>query len=122
MKTILVAVAVFLLSACGTGPLIKSSEESDKAKGIRLAIRENVRPIKACYEAELKQDAGFSGELTMEWDIDDKGVVSNIKRKSGSIIKESMVRCVAKQIEGIKFSPSEPGNVTTVSYPFKFLQ
>lgn len=121
MKAFL-AVAVLLLAACGTGSLIKSSEESDKAKGIRLAIRENVRPIKACYEALLKQDAGFSGELTMEWDIDDKGVASNVKRKSGSIIIESMVRCVAKQIEGIKFSPSEPGNVTTVSYPFKFLQ
>lgn len=117
----LFAVAVFLLSACGTGPLIKSSEESDTAKGIRSAILENAGLFKACYEAELKRDASFSGDLRIEWDIDDQGVAKNAKRLNGSIVKADFVTCVTKQVEAIKFAPSAPGNFVTVSYPFRFL-
>ncbi|MBN8539749.1 MAG: AgmX/PglI C-terminal domain-containing protein [Deltaproteobacteria bacterium] len=118
MKALL-AVAVLLLSACGTGSQFKW-EESGASKAIRRPIEENLGLFKLCLEDERKRNPDFEGDLTMDWQIDDQGIASKAMRRLGSIRDGDFVRCVGEKIEAIKFSPAEPGKTLSVTYPFQF--
>jgi TonB family protein len=112
---------LLFLSGCKTAPVQPPSEEvsagMDK-EAIRHTIRDNLVPIRHCYEKELKSRKDLSGKLVLEWDIDKGGKVSNVNIKKP--FNASVDQCIADVIKSAKFPEPPKGQIGRVVYPFVF--
>lgn len=103
------------LESATLGPT--STGSLDPAEVLRV-IRGNVPRVRACYQAELKNDPSFETKLTVRLVIGTNGAVSNasLTRPSG---KQSLDVCVLGAMRHLRF-PAPDGGAVTVSYPFVF--
>lgn len=122
MRKLAVVLLMFVLGGCATAsspdkPADEISAGMDK-EAIRKAIRENLVPIRHCYEKELKVKPKLAGRLVLEWDVEDKGKVTkvNVKRSVDSEVD----RCVSDVIKGTKFPEPPKGTVGRIAFPFEF--
>ncbi len=88
--------------------------------GIRRAIEQNRRAIRACYDINLQRQPDLFGKLVMQWDIEERGVARAVITKSNGLKNSEVANCVARVIGQIQFPEPPVGMVGRVTFPFVF--
>jgi hypothetical protein len=104
----------------------KATEADNQLRGdvdreaVRKAIRQNLSPIKDCYESELKKQKDLNGKIIVDFEIKDDGFIKSTKIKDTTMHNKSVEDCVANVITKIQFPAAPKGKTALVSYPFVF--
>ncbi len=86
---------------------------------ITARITKYTRAIRGCYQKRLMTNPSLSGKLTMRWTIGRKGATRLVTVAADTIKDSSLVECVRKVIDDMRFTPPSSG-VCGVEYPFVF--
>ena len=89
-------------------------------EAIRRVIRKNRRQIKACYDRELNRNKDLYGKLVLEWNIEEKGIVTQAKVKTSSLGSKVVANCIISRLRTWRFPEPPEDQVAHVVYPFVF--
>ncbi|MEO0336811.1 MAG: AgmX/PglI C-terminal domain-containing protein, partial [Pseudomonadota bacterium] len=89
-------------------------------EAIRRVILNNKRAIRSCYERELQRRPNMYGKLVLQWNIEEKGKVTEAKVKSNSLGSNKVASCIISRLRTWRFPEPPPGTIGQVSYPFVF--
>ncbi|MFT5681280.1 MAG: TonB family protein [Myxococcota bacterium] len=105
------APAGFTSASDGQGEMERSN--------IALGIRAKMGVYKGCYQRQLQRSPNLQGTVTVEFIIDEVGVVSRARVASSSLGNEQVEKCLVQNLEGSQF-PNPRGGTVVVTYPFNF--
>ena len=105
------APAGFINESDGTGELERS--------GIALGIRTKMSTYKGCYQRQLQRTPSLQGTITVEFVIEEDGLVERARISSSSLNNEQVEQCIIQNLEGSQF-PTPRGGTVVVTYPFNF--
>jgi TonB family protein len=83
-------------------------------------IKARLRAIQMCYEQQLRRNPTLSGKVTVEFTIQPRGNVTDVKVKDNSTGDAAVGTCVANTVSTFRFNPGPEGGSVTYSYPFVF--
>lgn len=89
-------------------------------EAIRRVILAEKRVIRNCYEMALARSPDLYGKLVVQWDIEERGRVSNVVVVSTSLGDKSVVDCLVQRLKTWRFPEPPPDQVGRVTYPFVF--
>lgn len=92
--------------------------ELDKS-AIALGIRQKIDIYKGCYQRQLQRTPNLQGTITVEFVVDDVGVVDRARVASSSLGNAQVEQCILQNLEGSQF-PVPRGGTVVVTYPFNF--
>ncbi len=97
----------------------KVSGGSLPREAVAKVINEHLSEVRGCYERALLKSPGLAGKLQLEWTIDSRGKVSEIKVKTSTLRGAEVPNCIVSSLKAWTFPPPKGGRVI-VSYPFLF--
>lgn len=103
----------------GSGGDIGGSGDFDASLVVKQ-IQARIGAIRGCYERELKRDPTLAGKVTIEFTIQERGNVSDVKVTSNTTGSDAVGACVADAVQRFRFNPGPEGGSVTYSYPFVF--
>jgi TonB family protein len=83
-------------------------------------IKARLRAIQMCYEQQLRRNPSLAGKVTIEFTIQPRGNVTDVKVKDNSTGDAAVGTCVANTVSTFRFNPGPEGGSVTYSYPFVF--
>ena len=83
-------------------------------------IKTRLRAIQMCYEQQLRRNPALAGKVTIEFTIQPRGNVTDVRVKENSTGDSAVATCVANTVSGFRFNPGPEGGSVTYSYPFVF--
>jgi TonB family protein len=86
---------------------------------IALGIRQKINIYKGCYQRQLQRIPNLQGTITVEFVVDDVGVVDRARVASSSLGNAQVEQCILQNLEGSQF-PVPRGGTVLVTYPFNF--
>ncbi len=86
---------------------------------IQKVIRAKLRPIKACYEKELRQTPALAGEIVVKFKIEGDGTVADVVLVAPEGF-EPVSKCLEGIVRKMVFPPPKGGGIVFVNYPFVF--
>lgn len=90
-------------------------------EAIRRIVLANKSAIRSCYDRALQRKPDLYGKVVIEWDIEERGRVTQGRVKSDSLADGGGVaRCVLGVIKSLRFPEPPPDQIGRVSYPFLF--
>lgn len=87
---------------------------------ITAVVRANLNQIRHCYEQLLKKDPNASGKIKVNFTVNAKGFVENLKTMESNFVIPTFISCVEGKIGRWRFPPPRNGVAAVVSYPFTF--
>jgi len=104
------------------------SEKGDEVGGsgefdsrvVVQTIKTRLRAIQMCYEQQLRRNPTLAGKVTIEFTIQPRGNVTDVKVKENSTGDGAVGTCVANTVGSFRFNPGPQGGSVTYSYPFVF--
>lgn len=89
---------------------------------VQKVFRMHTGELRACYEKELAKNKDLSGDLTINWNIEPQGTVSNVEIMDSTMPNPTMEKCLVSTVKTWKFSvPDAIHDPIQVSYPLSFL-
>jgi outer membrane biosynthesis protein TonB len=87
---------------------------------IRRVLRQNVAPIRACYEKALRAKSDLAGRVVVRFEIDAAGNVATSESTSATTLASAdAVACVVGAFKPLVF-PEPEGGAVIVTYPIVF--
>lgn len=86
---------------------------------IRRIIQQNRNRFRACYERGLAADPNLAGRVKVRFVIRTDGSVADVTDAGSDLPNRTVVACVLRAFESIRF-PSPEGGSVTVIYPLAF--
>ena len=87
---------------------------------VAKVINEKVSEMRGCYERAMLRDPNLgAGKVLLEWTIDGRGDVSEVRTKTATLKSPEVVSCLLDLLRTLKF-PRPNGGVVIVSYPVLF--
>ncbi len=87
---------------------------------VAKVINDKVSEMRACYERALLRDPNLgAGKVLLEWTIDGKGAVSEVRTKTSTLRSPEVVSCLLDLLRTLQF-PKPNDGVVIVSYPVLF--
>ncbi|MET0390327.1 MAG: TonB family protein [Polyangiales bacterium] len=83
-------------------------------------IKTRLRAIQMCYEQQLRRNPTLAGKVTIEFTIQPRGNVTDVRVKENSTGDTAVGTCVANTVSLFRFNPGPEGGSVTYSYPFVF--
>jgi TonB family protein len=83
-------------------------------------IKTRLRAIQMCYEQQLRRNPNLAGKVTIEFTIQPRGNVTDVRVKENSTGDTAVGTCVANTVGSFRFNPGPEGGSVTYSYPFVF--
>lgn len=80
-------------------------------KGVQMALKRRERGIQQCYERALKANPKLSGKVVLEWGIDERGRVVQIKVVQNTLGEPKVADCISDIITRIRFPEATKGIV-----------
>jgi len=90
-------------------------------EAIRRVVRPRIAWLRSCYERELRNRPSFGGHLTIQFQIDPKGLVEVAEVQRSTLGAPSVEDCIEKLVKGWRFPLPEDGTAVVVKQPFKFV-
>lgn len=90
-------------------------------KGVRDVVRAHHKEFKRCSCNERQLAANPEGRVVFSWQIDNQGLVKNVKVIKSEIGAPNLEKCIANEISKLVFEPAPQGELGEVHYPFLFL-
>lgn len=88
---------------------------------IMRTIRNNMASLKYVFNRRLKEYPGLKGKITVRWDINEFGEVSNVHVVVSTYNDPIFEKAIVTKIQAWNFGKIDiPGDITTVTYPFVF--
>lgn len=103
----------------GGGDVIGGSGDFD-SKLVTAEVRKRLAAIKACYEQQLRRNPALQGKITMEFTIEQSGIVSKATATSNTTNDPAVAACVSETVKRFQFSPGPQGGSVTYSSTFTF--
>jgi hypothetical protein len=94
------------------------AEASIDAAGVRLAVKQHLPQVKACYERAFKNESG-GGTVEIAFAIDAEGRAARVRTESNSTDSDPLARCLEAAVATWKF-PRPVGGEYELIYPFVF--
>ncbi|MGE0790480.1 MAG: AgmX/PglI C-terminal domain-containing protein [Sandaracinaceae bacterium] len=88
------------------------------ADAIRDVVREHREELGFCFAWQLHQHPELQGRLTMSFEIDAEGHVSEASVLDDQLHDEVVSRCFVGVTRRMEFPPPDDGTTVTVHYPF----
>ncbi|MES2614013.1 MAG: AgmX/PglI C-terminal domain-containing protein, partial [Bdellovibrionota bacterium] len=88
-------------------------------KMVQFVVFNKKEEVRSCYNSALRKNIYLNGDITLSWNINEHGQVSNIQMLKSNMKHENLFRCIASRIKTWKFPKSKNG-IATVKFPFKF--
>jgi len=95
-----------------------STEQARSSGAIQTVIRQNLGPVRFCYERELKLNPRLEGKLTIRLTIRANGRVQKVEVTGDTVGNRNLSRCVQGRVRAWKFQPASGTSIVTVSLPF----
>ncbi|MCB9632874.1 MAG: AgmX/PglI C-terminal domain-containing protein [Sandaracinus sp.] len=90
---------------------------------IRVAIREGVPHVRACYQSRLAMLPDLEGRLEIRFLITPSGEVGPVATiESPGSLDLAVEVCVARVVKSLRFPPPNGGGIVIVTYPFVLAQ
>ena len=91
-------------------------------EGMRLMIRKQLRPVRACYARALQTESpGLHGKLQVRAVIGPLGTITSASIESAEFGAPKFQQCVLDAVRGWRFPRPPPGTPDiTLIYPFDF--
>jgi TonB family protein len=83
-------------------------------------IKTRLRAIQMCYEQQLRRNPSLAGKVTVEFSIQPRGNVTDVKVKENTTNDAAVGTCVANTVSTFRFNPGPEGGSVTYAYPFVF--
>lgn len=83
-------------------------------------IKTRLRAIQMCYEQQLRRNPTLAGKVTVEFSIQPRGNVTDVKVKENTTNDAAVGTCVANTVSTFRFNPGPEGGAVTYAYPFVF--
>jgi TonB family protein len=83
-------------------------------------IKARLRAIQMCYEQQLRRNPTLAGKVTVEFTIQPRGNVTDVKVKDNTTGDGAVATCVANTVGLFRFNPGPAGGSVSYSYPFVF--
>ena len=83
-------------------------------------IKTRLRAIQMCYEQQLRRNPNLAGKVTIEFTIQPRGNVTDVKVKENTTGDAAVGTCVANTVGLFRFNPGPEGGSVTYAYPFVF--
>lgn len=83
-------------------------------------IKARLRAIQMCYEQQLRRNPTLAGKVTIEFTIQPRGNVTDVKVKENTTGDAAVGTCVANTVSTFRFNPGPEGGSVSYSYPFVF--
>ncbi|MCK6507652.1 AgmX/PglI C-terminal domain-containing protein [Myxococcota bacterium] len=90
------------------------------AQAIQVAVKQQMSPIRQCYNRELQRDASLSGKVVVWFLIEADGGVSKVRLKETTMGNSIVEDCIVDQVATMTFPKPQAGKVVPVSFPFSF--
>lgn len=101
----------------GDAGAASSAERSDAA--IQAVMRQNLGPIRFCYERELKLNPNLQGSIKVRLTIQANGRVSKVDIIDDTVGNTNLARCVQGRIRAWRFKPVPSGtSIVNITLPF----
>ncbi len=94
--------------------------EAVNRKDVDKRIRRRQSRVQRCYRAELQDDPGAAGQVTVRFNISPSGVVERAHLAQTDIESELFGACVLDEIERLRFRRPVDERTVIISYPFVF--
>jgi outer membrane biosynthesis protein TonB len=94
------------------------AEASIDANGVRLAVKQHLPQVKACYERAFKESSP-GGTVEVAFAIDAEGRATRVRTESNSTDSDTLARCLESAVAGWRF-PRPVGGEYELIYPFVF--
>ncbi len=95
-----------------------NADSADK-EVIQGVVKEHTDEIRACYEAELKNNKDLAGKLDLSWTVGPDGAVTDVVAKENTLNK-AVEDCVVAAITKWTFPAPKNGGKVQIDYPFVF--
>lgn len=87
---------------------------------IARVVRRHQSEIKYCYESELQKNPSLRGKVSVWWEIDPAGGVSDAKIAESTLDNPTAEQCLLTKIRKWRFPEPEGGGIVNVTYPWVF--
>lgn len=101
------------------GDEIGGTGEFDSALVVQT-IKTRLRAIQMCYEQQLRRNPTLAGKVTIEFTIQPRGNVTDVRVKENSTNDGAVASCVADTVGRFRFNPGPEGGSVSYAYPFVF--
>jgi TonB family protein len=101
------------------GDEVGGSGDFDSNLVVQL-IKTRLRAIQMCYEQQLRRNPSLAGKVTIEFTIQTRGNVTDVKVKENTTGDAAVGTCVANTVSTFRFNPGPEGGSVTYAYPFVF--
>jgi TonB family protein len=102
-----------------SGDEIGGTGEFDSSAVVAM-IKTRLRAIQMCYEQQLRRNPTLAGKVTVEFSIQPRGNVTDVKVKENTTGDAAVGTCVANTVSTFRFNPGPEGGSVTYAYPFVF--
>jgi len=102
-----------------SGGDIGGSGEFDAAT-VQRQIKQRLKSITRCYEAELRKNPSLAGKVTVTFTIQERGNVTDARASENTTGSSGVADCVTRTISRFRFNPGPEGGSVTFRYPFVF--
>jgi outer membrane biosynthesis protein TonB len=89
-------------------------------EAIRRVILANKKVIRTCYEMALARNPDLYGKLVIQWDIEERGRVTNAQIVSNTLGNNTVATCLVQRLQTWRFPDPPPDQIGRVTYPFVF--
>ncbi|MEE2711045.1 MAG: AgmX/PglI C-terminal domain-containing protein [Gemmatimonadota bacterium] len=103
-----------IAGAGGRGPV----DEARSDAAVLQVLRQNLGPVRFCYQRELKLNPNLQGSLQLKLTIAANGRVTRTEVVNDAVGSRNLVRCVQGRIRSWRFQPAKSNSVVTITLPF----
>jgi hypothetical protein len=89
------------------------------AEQVRRVVMAHTGALRACYESEAQRNPQLRGGVTVAWQIDATGAVTNASLAGTTLSNARVEGCVVRQVRAWHF-PASDAPTTVAGYPFRF--
>ena len=90
------------------------------AAAVQRQIKQRLKSITRCYEAELRKNPSLAGKVTVTFTIQERGNVTDARASENTTGSPAVADCVTRTISRFRFNPGPDGGSVTFRYPFVF--
>lgn len=97
-------------------------EETRTLEVIQKIVKDNRKPVRACYDKARKDLPSLQGDLVIFFVLDPEGKIKKIEvnQERSTLKSPAVADCAISVIKGLSFPPSSRGMETNVNYPYNF--
>lgn len=91
-------------------------------KVVRSELVKHINEVRACYEQALRKTPNLSGQIVVDWHVDDRGqvIAAKINQPQTTLVSPAVHKCMTDKFMRWSFPAAPSGQTASMSFPFIF--